>query len=98
MRLVCDTCGAGGADNNCKGRKIKCHRCEGRMWPAINNRIIMKTEDKYYIEEVIQPKDGENMITIVLSVRGHGACIEIHGTNQVATERMLKVLKGLNEE
>jgi len=55
-------------------------------------------QTKYYIEEIIKSNTSKDMITIILSTSDHTACIEIHGDPIKATERMVKVLNGLNND
>lgn len=52
---------------------------------------------KYYIESITFPDDElENIGTAIISVDGHGACIEVYGKNHELTERVIKVINGLN--
>lgn len=54
-------------------------------------------KDKYFLTDIIRMENSSNMVTILLSAKNHGACIEIHGTYQEATDRMLTILKAFNE-
>ncbi len=49
----------------------------------------------YYIQNLDLPDDGE-MGTAVLSCQGHTACVIVYGDARKLTERVTKILKGLN--
>lgn len=50
----------------------------------------------YWIEEI--RRNDEGMMTIILSCEKHCACMEIYGTKEKATQRMLVVLTALNKQ
>lgn len=74
---------------------------QGNDIPVNQGDNIMKTyKDKYYLEEVIQPKDddSDDIIRIILGCQSHSACIEILGNPKQATDRMMIILTALNKE
>lgn len=61
----------------------------------------MANIQKYWIESITfpdDPLDESDIGTAVLSTADHGACIEIYGSKHALTERVIKVLNGLNGE
>lgn len=52
----------------------------------------------YYLENVVrQDEDKGDIHKAVISCYGHLACVVVYGTDDDLTDRVIKVIKGLNE-
>ena len=55
------------------------------------------TKYNYYLEDIERNKSGDSDIHVaIISTKDHLACVKIYGTDDQLTERIIKVLNGLN--